>query len=1550
MAATEVGLAHALSTWKAREPEAASGLAAPLLEAAAAALTRPDPTVPDASWHAYLDATADPAFLLALPDAAARERWADTAVRAIRESGYSLATLLAQRAAAHPDRIFLQDPRERDTPSWSYGEVARYARAIAGVFLAARPEPRVAIFCENGVDGAVTDLACLTTGILVTPLNVHLDDETLAWIFHRLDINIVVTDTDEREARAREAAKGAGQRVVVYRTGSGGGEARGGGSAPRRLRRECAELDLDAAAGRLAGRQPDIMAPATVMFTSGSTGRAKGVVFSQSMLVTKRFARAAALPSVGRNEVLLCYLPLFHTFGRYLELLGTLYWRGTYVFAGNPSAEALMAQLAVVRPTGLISVPVRWTQIREHCLELMEAAGDARSDERVVREVVGNRLRWGLSAAGYLDPRVFRFFQRHGVDLCSGFGMTEATGGITMTPPGGYVDGTVGPSLPAIETRLSDQGELSIAGPYVAAYLDEDGPPGSLPALDPDAERWLPTGDLFRRHDDGYYEIVDRIKDIYKNSRGQTVAPQRVERRFVDVPGIRRTFLAGDGRDHNVLLVVPDPDDPVVADQDEESRNEYLARVVASANAGLAPYERVVRFAVLDRDFAAERGELTPKGSYRRKAIEASFAPVLESLYRSSHVELEAGGVAVRIPRWFFRDLGILDDDVVARDGALENRRTGRRLLLHRTEAGRVRVGDLEYELRTEPLDLGLFARQPRLWLGNPSLAAFSPCKTGWDVALRGVAATVRLPRPARRRPARPAFDAPEGLNDDALRDLHQLAATALFGVQGDALSAIDRLGNELARGDARAGSTLRRRLEALAFHRDPRVRARAYRTLLLDAPLIDHENVFPSFIESGLPFLDEESIAAIATARRGERRLQALRQRLHTYRTELPWPGPPTRRRQFRRIFRMLADYARNHRHDFVAVQAELAAWALFDGDPVLARAAQRHLDELTAWHEERLGAGAPDGPARAPAPGETAGKVVFEYGIPLEERTRLEAVLGDPTFLRASIARAFGDEGFAWAAVGSDGVWVSHLPSHHRLRIYRLGINLLDGRHYDLLLVSGETLRRRAVQDTVLWLAALSDQPFGAPVLPRFGAWRRDLGAVTVAYLSELTAWERIRELSGRYDDIADPAPAGSALRKLYVRALAAFFRAWEQSGFRIVPGAVTPSNVALPDADFHERTSILSLAGWRPYGGPASLVRPMVRSFYRLASAHYPQTRPALRLSWIFDACIEALGPSTGRLFLEALDEALEQDEQDADCVALRAALRDHRAALDRHEYVPLAVVCAVDRFHEWARRNPAASRAAREDATIQMVQLYRLERFATAHRYRVYRDTYFADADEGVAEAFDRLVDRCLQEPRTLPAHLEELSTLQARIRDPFDRAVFSRMIFPRARRSQQLEVLALGEADEQRVVIRSAIRDRGGAEYAVREPVSAAEVGQLYHLILEAGYPIRVAGEDRQLVVLDREERIVGGLSYRLEPVSPDREGEEDGAAVATVDGIVIAAPLVHRGLGGRLLEDFCVRMAGQDARVVRTNFFLGGLFSKHGFRVDRRWGGLVRVL
>ncbi len=1492
-------------------------------------LLQPEPAVEleRAVWHRYLQVSGRPAFLLALQSRKQRYRWAETAFRAILRSHYSPGTLFSQRVRMHPERVLFREAHGDEESSWTYAQVARRMRTLAGLFCHRESEPRVAIFSENCIDSASCDLACLVHRIFDTPLNVHFDTATLVWIFDRLGINLAIADTEERLHRLAEVRASTARPFHIFMAGTPAAEPPAGVES---LEEACARLNLEGIDELLEARDTrPLTSPATVMFTSGSTGAPKGIAFTPYQLVSKRFARAAALPSVGDHEVLLSYLPLFHTFGRYLELLGMVYWGGTYVLAGNPSAETLIAQFQEVRPTGLISVPLRWTQIRDHCLEVMNGVAGRPEQEAVFRDIVGSRLRWGLSAAGYLDPKVFRFFHRFGVELCSGFGMTEATGGITMTPPGEYQDGTVGIPLPGIQVRFGAQGELEIAGPYVARYLPDDGGSEILPQ-DPAQEYWLSTGDLFKSHPHGHLEIVDRIKDIYKNNRGQTIAPRRVEQKFAGVPGIKRVFLVGDGRDSNVLLIVPDLQDPVLQ-VPEANRREYFHQIVAAANVDLAPYERVVNFAVVERDFDIAHGELTPKGSLRRKRIEENFTPVIDKLYQANFIELICGDLRIRIPRWFFRDLGLLENDILAWRQELFVPSTGRRLaIVPRAESKTVLVGDLEYRITGPIVDLGLFARQPRLWVGNPALAAFCPCKDGWDIPTPSVSPQIRLPwRSGDEAPDVDISRAPS-LRDTRLRHVHVLSMVALFAPDDAAAEAVERLSAELRRAGDRLASVIRRRLEALARHPAEQLRCLAYRILLTDEPIMDYSKSFPAFVESGLTFLSEESIRAIAHTGLGDKGLQALRRRLFVYRTQLQWPGSTVTRSQFAKIFDLLSNFARRDASYFAPVRAELASWALHRSDPELAAQAESRLTELKKWLEAELATG-----VGSAAP---ESKIVLDDGLGPAIVRRLEQIVGHPTFLKQSVMLAFDEEGFDLRHVPPSGIWVSPILAQHQFELYRVSINLRNGKHFDLLLVVGDDFSSDQVRDTLYWLMALSDHPSYSSMLPRFGACRPDLGVMSVAYISDLTVWEKIREYAGA-QTVRSYFARRHDWRRLFVRGMSAFYTVWRASGSRIVPGAVTPANVVVPDADFREASCILSLTGWRTYESPLSLVLPFVRNFYRQTTAHYPKAAQQLEISWIFDACMETLGAVEGPAFLAALEEDLSRAGTSAVRDELREALGKYRQGLKEGPYLPLPLLCSLDRFADWEHANPDATPQAREEQVQQLYRLYRIDRFPEMFRYYLYSRTYFAHAGSEVHAAFERLMAGLFRQPGVPAVHLEELYDLQAALGDLASREAFSRMVFPRAHPSQHLEVHAIGTSEHRQVIVRSEITDRRGARFVVREPIAPAEIGNLYRLLRDSDYRMGISELERHLVVTDEGDQVIGGLTYLLQ--------DQD---VVYMSGLVVAGSLKGRGIASALLEDFCVRMAARGARLVKVDFLIRHFFTANGFQVDARWGGLVRHL
>jgi long-subunit acyl-CoA synthetase (AMP-forming)/L-amino acid N-acyltransferase YncA len=1507
-------LEEALARW---ESAPSTARAEELLVAAQAALASAGAA--PALWHRWLDVTRRREHLLALPDRVARTRWADAAVAAVAASGYGLAEMLAQRVASHPGRTLFAAGPAPGAPRWSYAQVARRADAIAASLLALEEEPRLAIVSENGVDSACVDLACLLHGLLVSPLSPHLSPGELAAAFDVLGVNLVVVSSEETLRRLRETARRSARpfRVVLL------DEAAELAAPSDIVLGEALAPQGDAPVSAALARAPRraLRETCTALFTSGSTGGQKGVAFTMENLVTKRFARAAALPFVGEEEVLLCFLPLYHTFGRYLEMLGMLFWGGTYVFAGNPSLDGLAAGLKEIEPTGLVSIPIRWAQLGTRAREAAGTAPSAEASRAALRKVVGGRLRWGLSAAGYLAPQTFRFFQTQGVELCSGFGMTEATGGITMTPPGEYEEGSVGLPLPGIRVRLGDDDELEIAGPYVARYLDE-------PEIPDGEERWLKTGDVFRERPGGHLEIIDRVKDIYKTSRGRTIAPRHVEQRFERVPGIRRVFLAGDGRDDNVLLVVPDPDDPVLGgDAQGEAARDYLRRIVAAANSDLATYERVVDFAVLPRDFSLEDGELTPKGSYRRKAIERSFAGVIDGLYRNRVVTIAGDGVTVEVPRWLLRDLSLLEGDLAFQGGRLVDRRRGRSAsLVARPGGEEVRVGSLTYRCTGRKVDLGLLARQPLLWLGNAELVALLPVKDGWETPLTGSCAEVLLP-PRDEVPEGDPGPPPDPLPSQQLASLHRLAVMALFAPPEEALEAVSRAEALLRQGDRRTAELLRRRLQALARHPDERVRCEAYRVLLLDDPLVDTGQILPSFLHSGLTFLSEESVAAIARADLGEERLTALRRRLHSYRTARTGPLPGIVRQTLGDILELLGSFARHHPEDHAAVRAELASWAIQTDDPALARRAGSLFDALGVWHEETAAAA-----ALLPPVSEGRRKLCYRDGLPEEEIRAIEGLLLGTSFLRESVELAFETDPLDLADIPDGGIWVTPVLALHRHRLYRLSVRTAAGAHHDLLLTVRGDLDSEAVRSTTLQLIALAGHPWGPPVVPRVGSWRPDLGALSIAWVDELTLAERLR-------DAAVPGRArageGHSVKSLVVRALAAFFTAWERSGRLLVPGAVAPSNVAVPSEDFRDGACLLSISGSKPYAGPLDLVEPMLRNVFRETAALSPRLDQVLRPAWIVDAAFEALGEEKARAFLRELREAAAAPVTPTFGTLLTAV--DAALATAPGDRIPLALETAVARFEAWDEERPGAPLAERERMAETLLRLYRVDALGEEARYRLFRRTVFARSSPEVLQAFDDLLAALRARPDARPSRLVELEALHSALRSDEERHAFTRLVFPAARTSRPVEVTVVGDAVKH-VVVATELVDQMDAAWVVRDPVDAAEVGRLYRLFVRAGLPRAYSPERRYLVVLDSGERIVGGVSYSLL-----------GADTAQLDGIVVAPSLRGRGLSTALLDDLCTRLSALGVKSLLAHFAFRNL-PLSGFRLDRRHGGLVRDL
>jgi long-chain acyl-CoA synthetase len=610
---------------------------------------------------------------------------ADRAEIEAKVGGRTLCDLLKTTAALYGDLPAYSD-RDGDDPwqtvTWNEFRESALRLAAGFVKLGLKPGERVAMMLPNRYEHVLADQAIVHAGGVPVTFYATLAADQIKYVAGDCDVRIAVLDSASELTRWQPLLEDLPGIIKVI--------VRDAPACPADDEKFMTWTDFVALSDRAAQDGPadevtsriDAIGsddPATLLYTSGTTGNPKGVVITHGAILYE-CTTAEMGGSTQMHVRWVSYLPLAHIAERMFSLYLASYSAGHSYFCH--STTDLVKTVGAVKPTAFFGVPRVWEKIQAGIQSLLTmeqdesrkaavaaamdtgrryveacqygqspspelAAQFAEADAKVlglIKSLLGlGEATVVVSAAAPLPPEVGAFFAGLGMKMLDVYGMTETTGAFTTNTPDAFKLGTVGRAVPGIEVKIAEDGEILARGPLnTPGYLNLPGQTAEL--LDEDG--WLHTGDIGTIDDDGFVSVIDRKKELIITSGGENISPAAVENVLVAHSLIGQALAFGDKRKFVVALLTLDGE---VAPAWAKARgieatslaeladnDQVLAAVteaIAEANTQLARVQQVKRWRLLPVEWTAESEELTPTFKLKRRIIHRKYADVIDSLY-----------------------------------------------------------------------------------------------------------------------------------------------------------------------------------------------------------------------------------------------------------------------------------------------------------------------------------------------------------------------------------------------------------------------------------------------------------------------------------------------------------------------------------------------------------------------------------------------------------------------------------------------------------------------------------------------------------------------------------------------------------------------------------------------------------------------------------------------------------------------------------------------------------------------------------------------------
>ncbi|WP_334122500.1 AMP-dependent synthetase/ligase [Glutamicibacter sp.] len=591
--------------------------------------------------------------------------------------------LLLDRVAAGADQPLFRVQRDGTWHDVNAGDFLKDVKRLATTLIndGLQPGDKVAIVSRTRYEWALAEEAIWFAGGVSVPIYETSSPFQIEWILRDSSARVVFAEDHDLRANVRQAVAQLGEevRIHIFEGADQDDKSLIPSAGLHHLLVDPEEVDEQLVESRRSSMKLEDVA--TMVYTSGTTGRPKGCNMSHSNFAMVAHNLAGhMLDILGDHRPTLMFLPLAHVLARAVQQTCI---HGGSIIAHSSSMANLVSDMAAVKPGFLLAVPRVFEKIRTTALASAESIGKAElflkaeqtaievskiRDARArglkarmplslrarhavfnkvlypkLRGVFGEECGYAISGASALNEDLAHFFRGAGIQLVEGYGLTETTAPATVNQASRTRVGTVGRPIPGTSVRIAEDGEILIKGIGVFSSYHNN-PKATAEVFD--AEGYFKTGDTGVLDDDGYLKVTGRKKELIVTAGGKNVSPGPLEEMVRAGRIVAQCVLVGEQRPFITAMVTLDREELVLwgkakglgelSLEQAAVHPEVIAEIqsyVNTANLTVSKAESIRKFVVLDEEFTEASGHLTNSLKLKRQKVLDEFDDQIQALY-----------------------------------------------------------------------------------------------------------------------------------------------------------------------------------------------------------------------------------------------------------------------------------------------------------------------------------------------------------------------------------------------------------------------------------------------------------------------------------------------------------------------------------------------------------------------------------------------------------------------------------------------------------------------------------------------------------------------------------------------------------------------------------------------------------------------------------------------------------------------------------------------------------------------------------------------------